>query len=191
MLFHPDGKLRMMAGICATINQPCKPARGTRPGETFNAAGLNQATLLYNEFKLYQPLQGFDGPRATRLLKVMCSKNLREQGKLGPGVHELFEGHGYAEFRLVLVNLRGVWKGLRAVCGADGMPYGANPDPLHTLDTSVQLFAPHMGFFTNYPCKEKQSYPFRYDLEGYDHVCLKELAPQLKLLLSMGLRAGA
>jgi hypothetical protein len=58
-----------------------------KPGQTFNAAGLNLATLLYKEFKLYQPLQGFDGPRANRLLKVMCSKGLWEQGKLGPGVH--------------------------------------------------------------------------------------------------------
>jgi hypothetical protein len=158
VLFHPDGTLRMMPGIRATINQPCKPARGMRPGQTFNAAGLNLATLLYKEFKLCEPLQGFDGPRANRLLKVMCSEGLGEQGKLGPCVHKLFEDPGYAEFRPVLVNLGGVWKGPQAVCGAAGMPCGANPDP---LDTAAQLFARHMGFFTNYPCKEQHSYPFR------------------------------
>jgi hypothetical protein len=191
VLLHPDGTLRMMPGIRATINQPCKPARGTRTGQTFKAAGSNLATLLYKEFKLYQPLQGFDGPRAIRLLKVMCSEGLWEQGKLGPGVHNLFEDPRYAEFRPVLVSLRGVWKGLRAVCSAAGMPYGANPDPLDTLDTAVQLFARHMGFFTKYPCKEQQSYSFRYDLKGYDHVCLKELVPQQKMLLSMGLSLAA
>jgi hypothetical protein len=191
VLFHPDATSRTMAGIRAAIKQPCKPARGTRPGETFSAAGLNLATLLYNEFKLYQPLQGFDGARANRLMVIMCSENLWEQGKLGPGLQKLLEDPGYAEFRPVLVNLRGVWKGLQAVCGAAGMSYGAHPDPLDTLDAAVQLFARHTVFFTNYPCKDQQSYPFRYDLKGYDHVCLKELVPQQKLLLSMGLSLAA
>jgi hypothetical protein len=154
VLFHPDAT-RTMAGICAAIKQPCKLARGTRPGETFSAAGLNLATLLYNEFKLYQPLQGFDGARANRLLEVMCSENLWEQGKLGRSVQMLLEDPGYAEFRPVLEKnkLRGVWKRLWAVCGAAVMPYGANPDPLDPLDSAGQLFARHMGFSTKYPCK--------------------------------------
>jgi hypothetical protein len=187
VLFKREGTLRDVAELRACINRPCKPKRGTRPGDVFDQAGFNLATLLKSNFKLDHPRQGFDGERANQVLNAMCSEELWVESRIGSGVQELLQDLKYSEYRGVIVNLRGVWKGLRALCGAASMPYGANPDPLDTLDAAVQLFQRHMAFFVTYPAKDKEAYPFKYDPKGYDHAALEEVIPQQRMLMSMGL----